>query len=301
LADTAIDIRRVAWHPLPGLGFSNAPLSPGDFWDKESFDPDWTTAPQEAPMSYLQSAEPPLSFDVDRIPPVVGDYEVLSVNAGSALSTSAASLLGIPDDWSWVVKFGALADLLSRESNAKDPLRADYCNKRYDQGLALLGQASAVLSLRLNNIPLPIDAVRNGDDFNPGWQASAAAPPTSAYVAGLNLIGFGPKPDAVPYSVTASVVQNAPLPANSAALLQVGRDDYDSVLDYAQHLAAFKMGGSNFTDTLPLFQSFLNRAALYNSKLKQLGFFTRPMYEVSQLESERNPVYDTVSPKDSQQ
>jgi hypothetical protein len=114
------------------------------------------------------------------------------MDSGGVLSTLAATLLTVPDDWAWVVKWGALADVLGQESNAKDAVRAEYCARRYQEGLGLLSTAGAVLSLRLNNLPLSVDAVRNGDDFNPLWQVAASGSPASAYAAGLNLLAFGP-------------------------------------------------------------------------------------------------------------
>lgn len=296
LADNVIDIRRVEWIPNTGLGFTNATLRPSDDWAEQSFDPSYTVATGRPPMTYRRSVQPPLSFDVDVVPPVAGQYEVLSVNAGPALVTTVATLLGVPDDWSWVIKWGSLADVLSEEANAKDALRAQYCEKRYEEGLALLNDAAALLAVRLNDVPLPVDAARNGDDYDPLWQSAAPGTPTAAYVAGLNLAAFGPAPDAGPWSVTASVVRNAPIPTVPGDFIQLGRDDYEVVLDYAQHLAAFKMGGAEFEATMPLYQGFLKRAALYNSKLTSLGTFQKPIYEISQLEEERNPRYSAVTP-----
>lgn len=296
LPDSVIDIRRVAWLPTTGLGYPNSPLSPSDLQTKKYFDPGWTTL-GGAPQTYLRNAEPPLSFDVDRTVAVAGNYELITVDASGALLSTVASLLGIPDDWSWVVKFGALSDLLNRESLAKDALRAEYCAKRYAQGLMLLEGASALLGLRVNNIPLDVDSVKNGDFFNPEWQAAVAGAPQSAYVAGLNLVAFNPKPNSsIAYSVTAYVVENAPVPVNPTDKIQLSREDYDAVLDYAQHLAAFKLGGAEFLATMPLFQRFLKRAAIYNSKLVGMSELYKSMYETSQLEEQRNPRYATSSP-----
>src|SRR4029077_5649041 len=161
-------------------------------------------AGETPPSVYRQSAQPPLSFDVDTIPPVPGSYEVLSVNAGPALSISGSTLLGIPDDWTWVIKFGALYELLSRESLAKDPVRAEYCQKRFEEGKGLLTGAPVLVAGRQNDIPLAYDSVRNGDDYNASWQSAALGTPNSAVMAGLNLVGFGPVPDnSTAYSATA--------------------------------------------------------------------------------------------------
>jgi hypothetical protein len=213
---------------------------------------------------------------------------VLTINSGPAWTAGVNSTLNIPDDWTWVFKWGALMDLLSRESNAKDALRAEYCKRRYEEGLALLSGMPTVLALRQNNIPMAVDSVRNGDDFNPGWQGKAPGQPKFAYLAG-NLLALSPLPNSsVNYSMTVSVVQNAPI---GGTYVQIARDDLASVIDYAQHLAQFKQGGSEFTATIPLYQRFQRKAAQYNSKLKEQGFFSWPQLELSQLQEIEGPRY----------
>ncbi len=288
LSEDVIDIRRCAWIPNVGLGFSNRPLRVTDMWEKRAFDPRWTTAAQAPPRNIIQSTEPPVSFDVDRTPPVAGNYELLTVNSGATFNTTAAQFLTIPDDWSWLIKWNAMENLLGREGVAKDELRQAYCSQRFDHGIQVLANAPAVLALQLNGVPMFVDAARNGDDFNSGWQAKAQGTPRSCYTVGLNMIGF-PQPDVGPYSALVSCVQNQPVPVSSGDFIQISKDDYSTVLDYAQHLAAFKMGGSAFANTLPLLQGFMKRASIYNSKLLQLGQFVLPQYEVSQLQEERQP------------
>jgi hypothetical protein len=83
---------------------------------------------------------------------------------------------------------------------------------------------------------------------------------------------------------------NAPVPVNNTDFIQLSRNDLDAVIDYAQHLAALKMGGAEFTATIPLFQRFMAQAALYNSKLLELGEFTSTILGLSQRENQMNPV-----------
>jgi hypothetical protein len=108
--------------------------------------------------------------------------------------------------------------------------------------------------------------------------------------AGLNLIAI-PPPDAGSYSLTATVVENAPVPVLVSDCLQVTQDVFDVILDYAQHLAAFKMGGEEFLVTQPLLQRFMQLAALYSSKLSEQGEFTKILYAISQDEANINPRY----------
>jgi len=296
LADNVIDIRRVAYLPnSPGVA---APMYADDTWAEQSFNRGYTTAPAGTPgtpSTWLASTEPPISFDVDAPPAYAGFYELLTVNAGTALSLATPSTLSMPDDWTHVLRWGALADLLSQESYSRDPLRAAYCEQRYLLGLKLLFDAPALLAARIGNAPLQVDAVKSADYYRVGWEAEAAGTPDAALTAGLNLVALAPVPDAGPYSLTATVVENAPVPSADGDSFQVSRDDLQVVLDYAQHLAAFKEGGAEFSATIPLFQGFLRQAALYNSKLAQMGEFTVPLLGQAQREARLNPTLaDTV-------
>jgi hypothetical protein len=287
LGDRTLDIRRVAWMPQSGLGYSPAPLRQSDNWELQAFNPNWTAASQGAPRQWMQTSEPPPSFDVDRIPAVPGNYDVLTVNSGPVSNPTSAQLMAVPDDWSFVPKWGAMADLLSKEANAKDVGRAQYCQQRFSQDSMIMMDSAATLGLQLNGIPLFVDSVRNGDDFNPNWQAQTPMIPRSCYQAGLNILGF-PNPDQA-YGILALVVQNAPVPTKPGDFIQIARGDYDSMINEAQHLAMFKQAGAEFYATIPLHQAFLKQAAQYNSKLSEMGSFWNSMSGISQRNEKRNP------------
>jgi hypothetical protein len=215
----------------------------------------------------------------------VEDISLDNWEGGGTFGTS----LSVPDDWTHVIKWGALADLLSRESNAKDDLRAAYCEQRYRMGLALLSAAPALLAMRIGNVPMQIDAVRGADLYQTTWQAAPTGTPETALQAGLNKVALSPAANAGPYSLTATVVRNAPVPSVDGDSLQVSRDDIDVILDYAQHLAAFKMGGQEFLATVPLLQRFMKKAEVYGLKLAELGEYTSVIYALSQREEQMNP------------
>lgn len=310
LPDTVIDVRRVAYLPnfsqclgygcgayglgpygesIPALiGPSNSILWPEDTWGEQSFNTDYTLTPAGIPLAYLISTQPPLTFDTDRAPAFGGSYELLTIEAGPQLSAATPTLLGIPDDWTPILKWGALADLLSRESNAKDIPRAQYCEQRYRMGVKLLLDSPAILATRLANVPLQIDSVWAADLYNTTWQASANQKPTTMLHAGQNMLALAPTPDSA-YSITATVVANAPLPVAMSDPIQVAREDLDAIIDYTQHLAAVKLGGQEFLATIPLFQRFLKQATVYNSKLAELAEFTAPLFGLSSRDAQMHP------------
>jgi hypothetical protein len=307
LPDTVIDVRRLSYQPTPpslpyGRGFYGAGpygqfapnekssvVWPDDEWSERSFNRNYTINPAGTPQTYLMSTQPPIAFDTDAPPAVPGNYELLTVEAGPLLSAATPHTLLIPDDWTHVIKWGALADLLNRESEAKDQLRAKYCEQRYQMGLALLASAPALLAARIANVAIQVDSVRAADEFNTGWEAAAPGMPQSALYAGLNLVALTPIPDAGNYSVTATVVENAPVPVVAGDFIQVSRDDLDVIIDYAQHLASFKMGGAEFVSTSPLLERFLAKAAVYGLKLSELGQYTSAITALSQQETNLNP------------
>jgi len=92
-------------------------------------------------------------------------------------------------------------------------------------------------------------------------------------------------------SVTAMMVANAPIPSLDVEPVLVTPDILDTLLDYAQHVAMFKTGGAEFLASAPLFNNFMNRAALSASRLLEQGEFTKILYERSQLEADLNPRY----------
>lgn len=290
LADTAMDIRRVVW--IPGSPTKANPvtiLRQADVWEKQAFDQGYLQASAAPPQTWFQSTQPPPTFNVDRTPPIAGTYGVNYIKSGNVFNTTGSQLLSMPDDWTWVAKWGALGDLFATESNAKDPARAAYCERRFQEGMRMLGNAASVLSLLLNGVPLFVDGVTNADDYAFGWEGYAQGAPGLCCTTGLNLLGF-PPPDNGSYSVTLTVVQNAPVPSVSTDDIQLSRADYDTMIDYAQHLAMFKTGGQEFLATVPLYQAFLDRAAVYNDKLAVMGMFQWAQWDISQTDNQRNPL-----------
>lgn len=300
LNDRVIDVRRMAYLPNRTLFPTkvNSIVWPDDTWAEMAFDPKYTLNPAGIPATYLMTTQPPIAFDTDRPPAFAGDYELLTVNAGAVLDATTPALIAMPDDWTPILKWGALADLMGRESNAKDVLRQQYCEQRYRMGMAMLLRAPALLAARLGSKAMQIDTVRGADLYNTDWQAQASSVPGYVYHMGLNLLALSPPEDATAASFRLTVVRNAPLPAAAGDPVEVSREDLEAILDYAQHIAMFKCGGQEFTDTFPLFQRFLQQTALYGAKLQEIAEYTTSIMGLSkgiELDPRMTPAGEQVA------
>jgi hypothetical protein len=268
--DSTLEPRRTRFIPSSGLG-SAVTLSREDTLAFDAFEPGHLQTSQ-IPEAWSVITGPPLAMDVDTAPNVAGVYDVVALLAGPNLFPPAQTTLRIPNDWTWLPKFGALADLLGRESEATDRERADYCLKRYVDGLEVMMQSNWLVSATINGVPCDTPSLREMDAFSPEWQNNASGWP-SLVVAGPDLVAVCPTPATIA-GVTVTIVGSAPIPVLDSDLVQVSRDVMDVILSYAQRLAAFKQGGEDFAATKDLEDDFLRAAVQQNKRLSKMGIFS---------------------------
>ena len=238
----------------------------------DAFEPDHLQT-SAVPSSWSLLAGPPLMFDVDTAPNFPGTFELIALLSGQTFSPPTGTLLNVPDDWSWVCKWGALSDLLSRESEATDRLRAQFCLQRYIDGLKAMSVSNWILSAEINGVPVDTPSVTEMDAFSPEWQENETWP--AVVVAGMDYIAPCPVNRSGQITgVEITVVGNAPVPAQDTDFVQVSRDVFDAILSYAQVLATFKMGGSEFIDSLQLLAEFAKAAEEQNQRIANMALFS---------------------------
>lgn len=285
--DSIIDVRRVAWRAV-APSTEVIPLWPADEYTFQAFHADWNLN-AETPSMHSVIGPPPLTLQLSPVPIASGSLELITVNAGANLDPTTGVLLGIPDNFSWVVKWGALADLLSRRGQAFDAARADYCQQRWQQAEELIRISPCAFTAAINEEMTFIQPIGDLDAFNPTWEETNGFP-TQIGTAGFNLIALSPPPDSTqPYSVTLDVVRNAVIPSSDGDFIQLGREEVDAILDYAVHLAAFKMGGQEFLSTIPLYQNFVNHAGIYNDRLRGSSLYVAVMEMYTWQEAKIRP------------
>jgi hypothetical protein len=202
----------------------------------------WNT-PSDPPYAWSVVASPQLSLQL--IPHIAtsGTLDVIVLETSSNLG----SVLGIPDDYLWAVKYGAMADLLMHEGPARDPDRAEWCAEMYQLGVRLASKHPCVLSAEISGQPLIMSNLHSLDASRAGWQGKPAATPDAIASAGLNLIALAYPPRSSTVTVELDIVAKATVPTvSSAENLQVREDQLGAVLQWAAHIALLKCSGAEF-------------------------------------------------------
>lgn len=284
LDEAVLAVRRAAWDPTGSPTLQ--PLMRTDEWAGTHFAPVWLQS-TDLPFAYSVSAVPPLTLQL--IPPTStnGDLDLVSLNKGAAVDPAVNLTLQIPDDFAWVIKFGALADLLQGDGLALDPLRAQYCEARWQEGIELCKRAPVVLAARISGVTARVGSLADADNYTPSWQVTPGTP-TELLLAGQNLIATTPRASGIT-TITLDVVRNAPVPSVGGDVLQVSQDFYDSILDYAQHLALFKEGPGQVEIAMGLLQRVAQSAGV-ELRIQQASHPSRrPLLRQDQQDAQAEP------------
>jgi len=290
LPDTVLDVRRAGWVPLPGSNdppFPTFPLGRMDEWAEQAYIP--FPAPDQ-PISYSVFGLPPIKIRLIPPPLSVGNIDGLFVLSGPTvnLNPSAPVVLGIADDLTPALKWGVLADLLGTDGASRDYRRAQYAEQRYNEFVELARIYPSALLASVNNLTAGIGSVFDLDAYQPDWQQVAEDVPTFIGMCGRHLACIGPTPDdgtaggnpGNNYGISMLMVANAPVIGQT--FLQVSRDQIDPVLDYAQHIASFQMGGAEFDGTERLYQNLIACAKAQNGRLEAVSFYRSQLHQPAQ-------------------
>jgi hypothetical protein len=265
LDDQTIDVERVRYIPATG--------SPNTLYRDDTVAQEFYEAPlyqlnPGTPQTFSLSSEPPLSWQVDVPPAQPGTYEAIVLQSGAPFNPPTPTLIGLPNDLVWVLIWGALADLLGQESEAKDAERSAYALKRYQDGLQLMMKSPWIMLGKINGVAVSCDSIADTDRYDPNWDSN----PTGF---GPVIVTGGPDWIAAPVGsgVGVTVLGNAPI-MDSNGNVQVSRSDWDAVLDLAQARSLFKCGGAEFKAALELEKRALQACMAENVRLKSQGSFS---------------------------
>ena len=127
------------------------------------------------------------------------------------------------------------------------------------------------------------------DQYDNEWQTNPSAM-AQIVRGGIDLFAISPTiPVDGSIGVTLSLIGNMPIPSADGDFIQITRDAVDAILDEAEHLAQFKEGGAEFTDSIQLHQRFLSVAMKTNSRLAESGIFPTDLRRTISKEDEAVP------------
>lgn len=244
------------------------------------------------PQTFSLSSEPPLSFQVDIPPSQPGVYEAVVLLSGDPFNPPTPTLLGIPNDLVWALEFGALADLLGRESEATDRERAAYAQKRYMDGLQLMLKTPWIELGRVNGVAVSCDSIKDTDSYDPNWDSNPTGFGPVIVTGGIDFIGAP-----LNANIGLTCLGNAPVPSVGSDFIQCSRSDMDIVYNLAQSRALFKCGGVEFKASLDLEKQAIQACAAENSRLRSCGAYSDVLVQRGQAQERDMNRYNTKGDK----
>lgn len=285
LPDNVLEVQRARWIPASSQDGTPITLFRDDSIGEEYYNPNYLQSSPGAPQSYNVGSTPPLQMDVDVPPSVPGSYELVVLQAGNPVFPPTASGMFMWDDFTWIAKWGALSSNLGRESEATDRGRAQFCEQRYQDGIKLMQATPWIMFGVINHVPADTPSMQNMDSYAAEWD-SQPGDLQNIVLGGMDLVCVMPVAGG-PTGVGITVLQSTPVPVLDGDFVQCSRDVWDAILDYAQFLAVFKLGGYEFTQAAELYKSFAKAAATTNVRLQNLGLFADVFLDQGQEQQKR--------------
>jgi hypothetical protein len=266
LSDQTIDVERVRYIPATGI--------PNTLYRDTTIAQEFYEAPlyqlqPGTPQTFSLSCEPPLSFQVDIPPAQPGTYEAIVLQSGAPFNPPTPTLVGIPDDFVYVLEYGALADLLGQEAESTDSERAAYCMKRYQEGLELMLKTPWIGLAKVNGVAVSIDSIYAMDQYSVDWDNN----PTGF---GPVIVAGGVDNIAAPLAqgIGCTVLGNAPILDSTGTWVQISRPMADTMFDLAQARAMFKVAGAEWKAALELEKRALLACEAERVRLMSQGDFS---------------------------
>jgi hypothetical protein len=233
------------------------------------------------PRAYAISYSPQLTLDLWPPPQVSSTLSIQGIKSGVTLDPSLCStILTIPDDASFLLKYRTISDLLSGDGLARNYPMAQYCDQRYQDGLASMARYLSILWENDAGPRGPITSVSQWDQVRPTWRQEIGGPPRSVAQLNWNTVGVRPVPNGI-YTITFETIRKAILPISDSDFIQVGREHMQCLYDYAQHIALIKSQGQEFALSISRYESAKASAEEYRQQMASQSY----LYQATQLPS----------------
>jgi hypothetical protein len=138
-----------------------------------------------------------------------------------------------------------------------------------------------------NGIPLDLSSIDDLDNGRVNWEGEATSMhsvdpqiperPVMWAPAGIALIAIWPYDVAGCDALVVDGVARTPVLVKETDKIDIGQEDFHTLLDYDLHFLAFKEGGARFKSSLTLYKEFIWAAGERNSRFKTSQLYRRIM------------------------
>jgi hypothetical protein len=294
-----LDLQRVASKSISG---NYRILQEEDEFSLGAYSPSWNLASVttlQQPDYYSEILEALLTIQLAPIATDITSLDLLYIAVGPILDLTSASAtavkLGVPEAFTWVIKYGALYELLGPHTQNHDPIRAQYCKLRWEEGIQLAKLYSSVLNAEINGVQANISTLAELDQYTWNWMNTRSSTPNTIAVASWNLLALSPVPNDTTASIVIDYLCNPILPVIDADILQIDQAYYPIILDYARHIAMFKKGGQEFSQSQQGYDRLVQAASFHNARLRAQSLYFSSLTDNVSKQQEEKPRVDTAA------
>src|SRR5436190_14021713 len=121
--------RRLTWTDASDL--KTRVLTQVDTWELDNGASNWPSD-RDIPIAWTETTLPQQTVGIAKNPLNDGVIGLLYIALAATLDGTGI-LLAVPDDWSPYIVWGTLSELLSSDGPSFDPVRAQYCSRRFQE------------------------------------------------------------------------------------------------------------------------------------------------------------------------
>ena len=129
------DVEVVVHYTVPGEEGERVLLTRIDTHQLDNAYPGWQVQTSDTPFGVIEEPRRPLSARVVLEPTGSGSLNLITVEKPAEVEGCDA--LPFPAAFIPFIKWGVISDMLSKESEANDPQRAEYGENRFEEGIEL--------------------------------------------------------------------------------------------------------------------------------------------------------------------
>lgn len=186
---------------------------------------------------------------------------------GKAITDKLTTTCILPNNFLPYIKHKVLYDILTK-SDEPDPHRAAYSLKRWQEGLTIGKNYSAIVNAKLNGVNRPLSSIQDFNNLRYNWYNSGETTinkVNAIALAGYNIVAVNTLP-VNPHSLMFEVITNAPI---EEVEIDVRPDYIPYLVDYCVHIASYKDGIVALQKTATNLERFMQKAVGHNMFLQR--------------------------------